>query len=115
MPVFQSVQDEDLVRNIQQSVSRVVFFAPGVSALVSNALISCMDERRVGQILIALDGDEEACRLGYCDAPSLEKLFAATQRLNIPLKRQPGLRIGLLMTDDWQAFNCWLKATTKKE
>lgn len=50
--------------------------------------------------MMVLDGDEEACRLGYCDAPSLEKLFAAAQQFNIPLKRQPGLRIGLLMTDD---------------
>ena len=30
----------------------------------------------------------------------MEKLFAAAQQFNIPLKRQPGLRIGLLMTDD---------------
>jgi hypothetical protein len=100
MPVFQSVQDEDLVRSIESATSRVVFFAPGVSEVVSKALIYCMQGGRVGQIMMVLDGDEEACRLGYCDAPSLEKLFAAAQLFKIPLKRQPGLRIGLLMTDD---------------
>lgn len=99
MPVFQSVQDEDLVRSIQQAAKRVVFFAPGVSEVVAKALVACMQGGRVGQMLMVLDGDEEACRLGYCDAPSLEKLFATAQRFKIPLKRQPGLRIGLLMTD----------------
>ena len=100
MPVFQSVQDEDLVRSIANAATRVVFFAPGVSELVAKSLIACMQDGRVGQMMMVLDGDEEACRLGYCDAPSLEKLFVAAQQLNIPLKRQPGLRIGLLMTDD---------------
>ena len=100
MPVFQSVQDEDLIRGIQSATTRVVFFAPGVSEAVSKALIACMLAGRVKQIMMVLDGDEEACRLGYCDAPSLEKLFAAAQQFNVPLKRQPGLRIGLLMTDD---------------
>lgn len=100
MPVFHSIQDEDLVRGIKTATRRVVFFAPGVSDVVSKALIACMQDARVGQIMMVLDGDEEACRLGYCDAPSLEKLFEAAQQFNIPLKRQPGLRIGLLMTDD---------------
>jgi hypothetical protein len=100
MPVFQSVQDEDLIRGIQSATTRVVFFAPGVSEPVSKALVACMQAGRVKQIMFVLDGDEEACRLGYCDAPSLEKLFAAAQQFNFPLKRQPGLRIGLLMTDD---------------
>ncbi|MDP2000384.1 MAG: hypothetical protein Q8K22_12430 [Rhodoferax sp.] len=71
-----------------------------MSEVVAKALISCMRVGEVGQIMMVLDGDEEACRLGYCDAPSLERLFAAAQQYKIPLKRQPGLRIGLLMTDD---------------
>ncbi len=100
MPVFQSVQDDDLVRNIQDATNRVVLFAPGVSEIVSKSLIGCMRLGRVRQIMIVIDGDEEACRLGYCEALSLEKLFAAAKQFNIPLKRQPGLRLGLLMTDD---------------
>lgn len=100
MPIFQSVQDEDLIRSIQCATTRVVIFAPGLSSAVSKALIACMQLGRVKQIVIVLDGDEEACRLGYCDAPSLEMLFAAAQQYKVSLKRQPGLRIGLLMTDD---------------
>lgn len=100
MQVFRSVQDEDLVRSIESARTRVVFVAPGVSAVVSAALVTCMQDDVIGQLMIVLDGDEEACRLGYCDAPSLEKLFSIAQQLNVPLKRQPGLRIGLLMTDE---------------
>ena len=100
MPVFKSVQDEDLVRSIESATSRVVFFAPGVSEAVSNALVMCLQTGSVGQVVIALDGDEETCRLGYCDALSLEKLFAAAKQYDIPLRSQTGLRIGLLMTDD---------------
>lgn len=100
MPVFQSVQDEDLVSSIESASSRVVFIAPGVSESVAKALISCIQEGVVGQIMMVLDGDEETCRLGYCDAASLEKLFASALEFDIPIKRQPGLRIGLLMTDD---------------
>ena len=76
MAVFQSIQDEDLVRNIKSAARRVVFFAPGVSEVVSKALITCMQDDRVGQIMVVLDGDEESCRLGYCDASSLDQLFA---------------------------------------
>ncbi len=100
MPVFQSVQDEDLIHGIQSATTRLVFFAPGVSEAVSKALVACMQFGQVKQIIMAIDGDEETCRLGYCDAPSLEKLFAAAQQFKFPLKRQPGLRIGILMTDD---------------
>lgn len=80
MPVFQSVQDEDLIHGIQSATTRLVFFAPGVSEAVSKSLIACMQFGQVKQIIMAIDGDEEACRLGYCDAPSLEKLFAAAQQ-----------------------------------
>jgi hypothetical protein len=100
MQVFRSVQDEDLVRSIENASTRVVFVAPGVSEAVSDALVACMEDGRAGQVMIVLDADEESCRLGYCDAPSLEKLSAAAQQYDIPLRRQPGLRIGLLMTDD---------------
>lgn len=100
MPVFQSVQDDDLARSIAKAARRVVFFAPGVSEAIASALIASMEEGNLSQMLIVLDGDEETCRLGYCDAPSLEKLFTATQQFSVPFKRQPGLRIGLLMADD---------------
>jgi hypothetical protein len=62
--------------------------------------MACIEGCRVGQLVIVLDADEETCRLGYCDAPSLEILSAAATKRGIAIRRQPGLRIGLLMADD---------------
>jgi hypothetical protein len=47
-----------------------------------------------------LDAGEETCRLGYCDAPSLEALSRSAAGRGIPIRQQPGIRIGLLMADD---------------
>lgn len=100
MSVFQSIQDDDLVQRIHHASTRLVFMAPGVSGEVAKALGRCMQSGKVAQVVIVLDADEEACRLGYCDAPSLATLFADAARWGFPIRRQAGLRIGLLMADD---------------
>ena len=100
MSVFQSIQDDDLVQRIHHVSTRLVFMAPGVSCEVARALGRCMQSGKVTQVVIVLDADEEACRLGYCDAPSLATLFADAAHCGFPIRRQAGLRIGLLMADD---------------
>lgn len=98
--VFRSISDASLVRDIKEANTRVVFVAPGVSDVVSKALIACMEMGRVGLVRIVLDADEECCRLGYCDASALKALSDAAMRFDSPVMRQAGLRVGLLMTDD---------------
>lgn len=100
MTIFRSVNDSNLIGAIQLATKRVVFFAPGVSQAVCDALISGMLGGRIEQFVLVLDGDEDTCRLGYCDAEALGKLSAAAKQFKIPLKRQPGLRLGFLMADD---------------
>lgn len=100
MQVFRSVQDHDLVRSIAGATNRLVFVAPGVSATVAKALEICLARHRGPQIMIVLDADEETCRLGYCDAPSLEMLSMAATKRGIPVRQQRGIRLGLLMADD---------------
>ena len=100
MQVFRSIQDDDLVRGIGSATRRVVFLAPGVSAAVGKALESCLARHPVPQIMIVLDADEETCRLGYCDAPSVEMLSMAATKRGVPVRQQRGIRIGLLMADD---------------
>ena len=100
MAIFQSIQDQDLVQRIAQASTRMVFMAPGVSGAVTKELVRCMQSGKVTQVMIVLDADEEACRLGYCDAPSLQTLFAAAESCGFLIRRQAGLRIGLLMADD---------------
>ena len=100
MQVFRSIQDDDLSRRIAGATRRLVFVAPGISAAVSKALEGCLARDPRLQIMIVLDADEESCRLGYCDAPSLEALSIAATKLGIPVRQQRGIRIGLLMADD---------------
>jgi hypothetical protein len=100
MQVFRSIQDVDLIRSIAGATKRVVFVAPGVSAAVAKALESCLARHPVPHIMIVLDADEETCRLGYCDALSLEMLSMAATKRGIPVRQQRGIRLGLLMADD---------------
>jgi len=100
MQVFRSIQDEDVVASIGRAKKRLVYVAPGVSAVITTALSQCIQARVAAQLMIVLDADEEACRLGYCDAPSLAALMATASKFSIPIRRQPGIRLGLLMSDD---------------
>jgi hypothetical protein len=99
MTVFRSVQDKDVAESIGAAKTRVVYVAPGVSKDVALALKKCIEGTRVAQIAIVLDGDEETCRLGYCDAPSLEKLSAAAENRGMQIRRHAGIRLGLLLSD----------------
>lgn len=100
MHVFQSIQDADVIRCIAGATKRVVYVAPGLSSDVGAALQRRMKQGDLHQIVIILDADEETCRLGYCDAAALENLSMAAAALNISIRRQPGLRLGLLVADD---------------
>ena len=100
MQIFRSINEEDVARSINNASRRLVYVAPGVSEIVTEALMVCMERCTIDQIMIVLDADEETCRLGYCNAASLKKLTEAATKREITVRRQPGLRIGLLMADD---------------
>lgn len=100
MQVFRSIQDDDVVASIGRAKKRLVYVAPGVSAVITKALSRSIEAKATGQIMIVLDADEEACRLGYCDAPSLEALMATASKFSIPIRHQQGIRLGLLMSDE---------------
>jgi len=100
MSVFTSIQDSDLVRSIAKATTRLVYMAPGVSKAIAGAIKIQLQGKRLTQIAIVIDGDEECCRLGYCDAGALADLNTAAQEHDIALRRHAGLRLGLLMADD---------------
>lgn len=104
MHVFKTVRDADLVRSIGAARKRLVFVAPGVSAPVADALIDVLQRTSVQQLAIVLDGDEETCRLGYCDAGALERLSSKAAERRLQIRYHAGLRLGLLMADDEVLF-----------
>ena len=100
MQIFRSIQDQDVVAGMRHAKKYLVYVAPGVSAKVSEALVTCIQNKSADRFMIVLDADEETCRLGYCDAQSLKNLMECATKFKIVIRRQPGIRLGLLMSDD---------------
>jgi hypothetical protein len=99
MNTFAAVDDTYLAERVSAAVKRLVYVAPGVGLPVADAFISAMGKEHLS-VTIILDADEEACRVGYGDADALERLHSAASRAQVPLRRQAGLRLGLLVADD---------------
>jgi hypothetical protein len=96
---FVAVDDAHLATLIGTARRRLVFAAPGLGKLAGQALADAII-RLSGAVTIILDGDAEACRLGYGDPEALQALHDAARRQQLPLRRQEGLRVGILITDD---------------
>ena len=96
---FVAVDDERLAAAIRSARKRLVFAAPGLGRRAGSALADAI-ARLSGQVTIILDADAEACRVGYGDPEALQALHDAASRQQLPLRRQAGLRIGVLIADD---------------
>jgi hypothetical protein len=99
MKTFVAVDDELLSQRIIGANFRLVFIAPAVSEVTAAALGACFSRADKVSITIVLDPDEEPYRLGYGDREGLERLRRLASSNHIGLRSQPGLRIGLLVTD----------------
>jgi len=94
------VDDNRLIQLISDATRRLVYMAPGLSEGVAEALAGKW--RRLGpkSVTVVLDVDPEVCRLGFGTLKGLEKVFAAARELGAEVRQQPGLRIGVIMSDD---------------
>lgn len=99
---FTSVDDEVLTRHIAQAQQRLVFIAPGLRMGVAAAIVKAMAVLPPDAIHLVLDVDGEVCRLGYADADlaGLEYLRQAATQHGLTINNHPGIRIGLLISDD---------------
>ena len=98
MKTFQTVNDELLIELINRAKSRLVFMAPGVRKDVARALVSAI--ARIENVCIVLDTDAEICRMGYGDIEGLKLLHEIPGLNGQILNSQPGLRIGVVITDE---------------
>ena len=71
-----------------------------MSKATSEALIEQLTQRPDLQVVVILDGNEECCRLGCCEAEALGALHAVANQAGKPIRSQPGLRLCLLMADE---------------
>jgi len=97
---FTVASDVSLVELIRRASRRLVVVSPALSDLVAAALADRF--RDLGQLTIAvvLDADPEVYRLGYGTTSALEKLRGASEQNHFDLRTQPGVRMGIVISDD---------------
>ncbi len=100
MSTFCAVDDAALIQMIQGARKRIVFIAPGVHEPVAKALGARFGEIEDLDVTVVLDPDEDVCRIGYGDAKGLELVNEHAKKNGFWLRSQPGLRVGVLLTDE---------------
>src|SRR5690349_18619460 len=95
-----SFTDADLIGLVSCVRRRLAVIAPGLSVPVAEALVETW--RRLGPqaVQVILDPDPEVCRMGYGDFAALKLLQETAEAMGARIHQQPGLRIGVVVTDE---------------
>ncbi|MEZ5293420.1 MAG: hypothetical protein R2745_20225 [Vicinamibacterales bacterium] len=96
---FLAVNDGRLAAAIDKAQRRVLFAAPGLGEMAGRALVDAASRLPTAAIVI-LDADADSCRIGYGDAEPLLMIQEAADCGKVALRRQHGLRLGVLVADD---------------
>lgn len=96
---FQVVTSKLLAEQIRSADKQVIFMAPSATKEVACALVDAGHNGNIG-VRAIIDADEDVCHIGYGDVAGMQKLQKAAMDHAITLKKQPGVRLGLLVTDD---------------
>lgn len=92
--------DARIVAMIRGAKHRVVYVAPGASEAIAAALDAAWSRIGPDAVQVIVDIDPEVCRLGYGTLEALKALREAASRAGALVCEQPGIRIGLLITDE---------------
>jgi len=99
-PSITYVDDNKLIEAIRNAQHRLVFLAPGVNFDIAAALTGAWQRLGIDAVTVILDVDPEVCRLGYGTLEGLKTLREAASGLGALVCHQPGVRLGLLISDD---------------
>ena len=91
--------DGAIISLIQAAEDRLVVLAPALSLKVAEALCQRWHELGPECVSVILDVDAEVYRLGYGQFEALTVLEQVAAQLGTMLQRQPGIRIGLVVSD----------------
>jgi len=92
--------EDRLVEYVASARKRLVYVAPGVSERVAEALTQNWQLLGRNAVTVILDADPEVCRLGLGTLEGLKRLQGAAVELGALVCHQPGLRIGLVISDN---------------
>lgn len=96
---FTVATDDFVARIIAGAQQRLVVVAPAVSVSVARAICDRCAKLEPHEVTLILDSDPEVYRLGYGQLEGLEVLTHTAERLGVSIRRQPGLRIGVVIAD----------------
>lgn len=94
------VTDATVAALISGASRRLVVLAPAITKEVAEAVYERASVMATGTITVILDSDPETYRLGYGDLDGLALLQQAGEEYGLTLRRQPGLRICIVVADD---------------
>lgn len=97
---FTTATDASLIAMIEGARSKLVVIAPGLTIAVAKALAVRMKDLPILSLTVILDADAEVYRMGYGDPEALEIIRQASTNEMFDLREQPGVRIGVLISDD---------------
>lgn len=84
---------------IHRAEHRIVYLAPGITQKVAEAISVRWKQMDPNAVSVILDVDPEVCRLGFGTIEGLLAIRAAAQEVGALVCHQPGVRIGLLVSD----------------
>ena len=100
MSTFLAVNDELLIKQINQANKRIIYIAPGISKAVAACFCLVLDKLHELNVTIILDPSDEVCRIGYGDFDGLKELHSHSKANHFALRSQIGIRTGILIVDD---------------
>lgn len=100
MSTFLAVNDELLIKQINQVKERVIYIAPGVSNKIADCFCNVLSKLHQLNVTVILDPSDEVCRIGYGEFDGLEKLHKFSKSKHFALRSQIGIRTGILIVDD---------------
>jgi hypothetical protein len=97
---FTTATDDSLIALIKGARNRLALIAPAMTTPVAKALAARMPDLPALYLTVILDADAEVYRMGYGDPEALEIIRKASNEAMFDLREQPGVRIGVLISDD---------------
>ena len=99
-PTFTTSTDDRIVGLIRAARKRLVIVGPALSQAIATAVVARMADLPELSLTVILDADPEVYRMGYGEVAALEVLRQAAAGASFRLREQPGVRIGLVVSDD---------------
>lgn len=97
---FVTATDDRLIELITSAKHRLAVIAPGLTKRVAHAVAARMQDLPHLALTVVLDADPEVYRMGYGDTEALSIIRTASMKHMFDLREQPGVRIGLVISDD---------------